>query len=417
MGTTMTLTRQQYVEARKALFAEAEAYAKEGSVEKFQAKKAEIEKLDNSYEQAARARANARAMKEQLAELADRQVGGSVAEPIDGVVIDRIGGERAAARSRSGLWTPSASRGKALKAQNAVTLDSEGILAPTHYSQELSPGFNAVSGLVDRVRHFNRKGGESFLHSYVKGYGEGRETADGADYYETDTEFGLVALNKSKVTAYSEEDEGVLKLPDIDYDAEVTAGIRIALRRRLARQILIGSGETNVLTGIFNSTYDPSNPTRGAIDPATDIGVAGINEGTLDELIFSYGGEEDVEDGAVLILNKLDLKAFAQLRDGKGNRVHTIRARGNTGTIDGVEYIINSACKPISAASTQPGEYSMAYGHLSSYGLAIFSDIDVQRSNDYKFRSGQIAHRGSIYAGGNVVRWNGFLRVKKAEEA
>ena len=39
----------------------------------------------------------------------------------------------------------------------------------------------------------------------------------------------------------------------------------------------------------------------------------------------------------------------------------------------------------------------MAYGHLSNYGLAIFSNIDIQQSTDYKFRSGQVAHRGSVY--------------------
>lgn len=29
-----------------------------------------------------------------------------------------------------------------------------------------------------------------------------------------------------------------------------------------------------------------------------------IDDGTLDEIIYSYGGEEEVEDVAVLILNK-----------------------------------------------------------------------------------------------------------------
>src|SRR5690606_23882252 len=102
-----------------------------------------------------------------------------------------------------------------------------------------------------------------------KGYGEGQETADGADYHETDMEFGLVAINKSKITAYSEMDEGVLKLPDVDYDAEVANATRIHLRRRLARQILIGNGASNRLTGIFYSNYDEQNQTKGAIDPAT----------------------------------------------------------------------------------------------------------------------------------------------------
>lgn len=86
---------------------------------------------------------------------------------------------------------------------------------------------------------------------------------------------------------------------------------------------------------------------------------------------------------------------------------------GNTGTIDGVPYIINSACKAITAATTAADEYAMAYGPLSNYELPVFSDIDIQRSTHYKFKQGQIAHRGDVFAGGNVAAYNGFLRVKK----
>lgn len=45
----------------------------------------------------------------------------------------------------------------------------------------------------------------------------------------------------------------------------------------------------------------------------------------------------------------------------------------------------------------------MAYGPLSNYQLTIFSDMDVQRSTDFKFKQGMIAHRGSVFAGGNVI--------------
>ena len=56
----------------------------------------------------------------------------------------------------------------------------------------------------------------------------------------------------------------------------------------------------------------------------------------------------------------------------------------------------------------------MAYGNLKNYQLTIFSDIDVKRSTDYKFKEGMIANRGVVFAGGNVVSYNGFLRIKKS---
>lgn len=114
-----------------------------------------------------------------------------------------------------------------------------------------------------------------------------------------------------------------------------------------------------------------------------------------------------------MILNKKDLKSFATLRGDDGEKIYDVVPNGNTGTIDGVPFIINSACKAVSDATTSTGQYSMAYGPLSNYMLTIFSDLDVQRSTDFKFKQGMIAHRGSVFAGGNVVSKNGFLRVKK----
>jgi HK97 family phage major capsid protein len=250
-------------------------------------------------------------------------------------------------------------------------------------------------------------GGESFKQPYLAGYGIGDYTTEGADYAEAEAVYGYADINKAKITAYAEDTEEVQKLPAAAYDAEVMRGIRVAIRKKLAREILVGTGATNRLVGIFSTAAT-------AIDPATDIEIATIDNNTLDEIIFSYGGDEDVEDAAVLILNKKDLKAFSKLRTTDGKKFHNIVTNGNTGTIDGIPFIINSACKAISDPATAVGEYCMAYGPLSNYMLTIFSDMDVQRSTDYKFKQGMIAHKGVIFVGGNVVSKNGFLRIKKA---
>ena len=108
------------------------------------------------------------------------------------------------------------------------------------------------------------------------------------------------------------------------------------------------------------------------------------------------------------------MKAFAKLRDKQGRKVYTIINRGQPGTIDGVPFVINSACAAVSNSETAAGAYEMAYGYLQHYELAIFADIDVRRSDDYKFKNGQTAFRASMFAGGSVAAWNGFIRVKKA---
>lgn len=278
------------------------------------------------------------------------------------------------------------------------------VILPQHQATDINPTFNEVSSLIDRVNIKPLIGGESFKQAYIKGYGDGDYTAEGADYAGAEPVFGYADINKTKVTAYAEDTEELAKLPAADYDQEVMKGISIASRKKITREILVGDGATGHFVGIFSDKAT-------AIAPDTDKELSKIDETTLDEIVYSYGGDEDVEDVAVLILNKMDLKAFATLRNPDGKKVYDVKPNGNVGTIDGVPYIINSACKSIAKATA--GQYCMAYGPLSNYTMAIFSDLDVQRSTDYKFKQGMIAHKGSVFAGGNVTSYNGFLRIKK----
>lgn len=297
-------------------------------------------------------------------------------------------------------------RGKHLREGRAVTVASSNIVLPAHQARDIRPTFGEVSSLLDRVNIMPLPGGESFTQPYLIGYGTGDHTTEGNDYTTAEPSFGYAQISKSKVTAYAEDTEEVLKLPAAAYDALVMRGIRIATRKKITREILVGTGATNRLAGIFSAA-------ASAIDAATDLTVTEITEDTLDEILYGFGGDEEVEDAAVLILNKLDLKAFAMLRDANGRKIHEIRNTGNTGTINGIPFIINSACKAISKPTDIAGSFCMAYGPLSNYMLAIFSDLDVQRSTDYRFKQGMVAHRGSIFVGGNVASRNGFLRVKK----
>jgi HK97 family phage major capsid protein len=306
----------------------------------------------------------------------------------------------------SAAQTDAEKRGQALKERRAVTVAASSIVLPAHQATDIKPTFNEVSSLIDRVNIVPLKGGESFRQPYETGVGEGDYTAEGIAAATAEPTFGYADITKAKITAYAEDSEEVVKLPAADYDGKVVAGVRKALRKKGSRQILIGDGAANHLAGIFSTAAT-------AIDAATDLEVTEINETTLDEIIYAFGGDEDVEDVAVLVLNKKDLKAFATLRNADGDKIYEVVNRGNTGTIDGVPYVINSACRAISDAAVPAAAYAMAYGPLSNYTFTIFSDVEVARSTDYKFKEGMIAHRGVIIAGGNVTAKNGFLRVKK----
>lgn len=284
--------------------------------------------------------------------------------------------------------------------------DGATILVPQLASSTINPNFAVVSSLIDGVDILHLNGGESFKQPYVDEIVAGGYTAEGADAVEADTKYKYAEINKAKVTAYSEVTEELLKLPAAPYADNVFMDIRTSMRMMIGKQILIGAGGTNQIVGIFSDKAT-------AIDKSTDIELASITDTTLDEIVFSYGGSEEVEGGATLILNKMDLLTFAKVRvDGKP--FYKITSNGNAGTINGVPFIINSACEAVSVTGTTSGKYCMAYGNLKNYKLVEFSPTEVKRSTEFKFRQGMIAHRGVNMLGGNVVHKNGFIRVKKA---
>lgn len=297
-------------------------------------------------------------------------------------------------------------RGKDIKEGRTITVASDEVLLPNHVDTDLAPvPFAEVSTLVDKVKVVNLKGGESYTKAFVKNHGVAGLTDEGAAYTETEPTYGYCTVQKVKVTAYTEVTEELEKLPAIDYQGEVLKNINVSLRKKLSQQILKGAGTSNTFTGIFSDS-------AVALADSTPLEITTIDADTLDDIVYAYGGDEEVEGGQVLILNKNDLRAFARLRTAEGRKVHTIDYKAQT--IDGIPYVINSNCSAIADSSTEAGTYCMAYGSLKNYEVPIFSGVEIGKSTDYKFKDGIICYKASVFTGGNVVGYNGFLRIKKA---
>lgn len=302
-------------------------------------------------------------------------------------------------------------RGKDLKQKRAITVGNSQIAVSKHTAKGVKNTFNEVSTLVDLVTITPLDGGESYERGYVVSNGEGGETDEDGNYKNVETKFNYAEIKKQKVTAYQEEPEEIQRLADEDYHDKIINGTTIAVKKRMSKDILIGPGTKGRLQGIF------TNPEDFAIDKNTDIEITEIDNKTLNKIVFAYGGEEDVASDACLILNKNDLQGFSNVKTTDGKDYYDIEINGNTGKINKIPFVLNSAAKSLLNPNTAEGEYCMAYGSLSNYEIALFSDLEVKQSTDYKFKEGQIAHRGSVFAGGNVVAYNGFVRVKKGAVA
>lgn len=302
--------------------------------------------------------------------------------------------------------------GKNLKEGRSITVSGSTIVLPQHTSDTINPSFLQSSNLIDLVKQVPIPGGETYSQPYEISTDDAAYTAEGAEAATAEVKFGKATITKAKVTAYSEMTEEVEKLAEAPYAEAVLSAVETSLRKKMAKEILVGTGADNTLTGIFSEKAT-------AIDKTTDLEIAKIDNTTLDTIIYSYGGDESVEGMNLLVLNKKDLAAFARLRNTDGSKFHTIIMSGNggSGTIDGTPFVINSACGSIADSKTAAATYCMAYGNPMNYQLTIFSDPEIKKSTDYKFKEGMVCHRGVVFAGGNVVSANGFIRVKKAAQA
>lgn len=300
-------------------------------------------------------------------------------------------------------------RAKALKEGRAVTVASDNILLPKHQSNDLATvPFRQVSTFYDLTKVRNLQGGESYEAPFTKSYGTGGLTEEGIAYTEAKPEFETAKINKVKVTAYAEFSEELERLPNANYEAEIRKGIEIALKKKIAQQQIGGTGESNTFIGITSTNDDNT-----AVLASDDMELSKIDQDTLNKIIFAYGGDEEVEQKGVLVLNKADLLAFSLVKNNIGDHAYKIDLANQT--INTVPYIINSNLTPLDTASK--GQYSMIYGIPQYYETAIFSPVEIKKSYDYKFKDGMIAYRASVFAGGNTTAYRGFMRVKKSDPA
>lgn len=399
---------KELLEKRAALLVE--AAKQETTAARFEEIRAEVARLDFAIENAKKQQTE---QQEEDARAARTPNGGAPA-PAKTVVFDQ---NKTEAEARAAADEEAVEkRASDLKSGNKTTIERRAAVSSTQTalgvvaSGDIAPAFEQV-GTLDRLVnevHLEGTGAESYKKPFAKTIGEGGITAEGANYTDADPTFDYATVNKIKITAYAEVNEEVEKLPAARYVAEVEAAVVGALRKKIISQIIDGSG-SDQLVGINNSP-------EKIIAKDQRKTIATIDENTLDEIIFDYGGDETVEGDAMLVLNKLTLKEFAKVKGSDKKRAYDIVVRGNTGTINGIPFVCTSKL-PAFGKVTQGKPY-MLYGNLKGYELAYFTDIEVAKSTDFKFKQGVISFKASVFVGGSPAMWNGFLSVEKeASEA
>ena len=179
-------------------------------------------------------------------------------------------------------------RGKELKEGRSITVASSNVVVPSYFADNINGTFLQVSNLLDAVDVIPLNGGESYRQPFEIATADGGYKAEGAEYQTAETTFGYSDITKAKLTAYNEITEEVEKLPAAPYADVVLGGVSRSLRKKLAKEIMVGAGTTNTLVGIFNAS-------SSVIPTASDLEITEIDNTTLDTIIYGYGGDEAVK--------------------------------------------------------------------------------------------------------------------------
>ena len=292
----------------------------------------------------------------------------------------------------------------------ALTVASGNIAMPTSTENEVQASLVSGNGILNLVEVVDCHGmGGNLIPYEIPGMeaGTNKEGESTTSDFQTD----YAEITPVTVDVYTEVSRETKKLSPVKYMQAVQAAAVKALRKKIS-------------TMIVNSDNTESPKFYGINKAKAVVAVENINAidaTTLRKIILAYGGDEDVEGAAVLILTKEDLQAFGAVRGTNEKKaVYEIIpdvANPNTGIIkDGglsCRYSLNSSLTPLADAAA--GADVMYYGKPLAYEVDIFSDYEITVSEDAALKTRMIAVLGEVMVGGNVKVYNGFIKVQKAQ--
>lgn len=306
----------------------------------------------------------------------------------------------------------------------STLIASGGIAKPTKVDGVQHP-FNTKISILDQVKVVDMKGAGAYKKSFLRTHSAATTKVDGTAQDGSDPAFGTVTISPSPIAVTSYVSTELENVTPINYFNEVKLSAGTALRVKLAQDIV-----AKIKTSVDDVADTPGamyrTLTASTVNGMLTSGqsVAGkIDDKTLRTIALNYGGDANVYGNAVLYLNKSDLIAFGDVRGTNEKKaVYEITpdaSNPNIGIIkDGglsVPYCIvptltalNGTAQP---ANNKTDAQTMIYGSPLNYELALFGDMQIKVSEDYKFAEGLLTILGKATVGGSVVVPDGFIII------
>ena len=314
---------------------------------------------------------------------------------------------------RKALFVPGA-------VEKSVTLATGTLAQPTGAGTNIrDPLGNGVGAIIDQVYVQDLTGMASYLEPYVISEfdASGADVATAAGTARTassDPTFGVAKISPYELTTTSYVDRNISRLTPANYYAKTFAMAMRALRRDTVKMIFNGDGQStnNDMFGIKTA----KNVAGSTI--FSTLNVTAVDADLLTNLMFAYGGDEELGGNCRLYLNKADLLALGKLRGTNEKRrlfdIVPDAGNPNTGTIrEGgtiVPYSIASNLTALSSSSAGSSAIqTMVYGDPMNYELGLFGDYSIRIDESVKAVERMNAILGDVFVGGNLIMKDGFV--------
>lgn len=291
----------------------------------------------------------------------------------------------------------------------AMTIASGKIATPTSTENEVQSSLVSGNGIMNLVDVQDCIGmGGNLIPYEIPGMTAGVDSEGNST--EGDFQTDYATITPVTVDVYTEVSRETKKLTPVRYMEAVQNAAIKALKKKI-NALIVNSDNTE------NPKFIGINKAKAC---KTTKEISAIGPTTLREIVLAYGGDDDVEGAAVLMLTKADLQAFGAVRGANEKKaVYEISPdteNPNCGVIkDGgtsCRYSLNSSLKSLESAAA--GDDVMYYGKPLAYEVDIFSDYTITVSEDAALKKRMIAVLGEVMVGGNVKVYDGFIKVKKA---
>ena len=267
---------------------------------------------------------------------------------------------------------------------------------PTSFSDAVIDQARLVGPMLDPsvVTVLNTAAGEDLVLPSLASWSTAGLEAEAATIDESDPGFGKTTLKAFKYAFLVQVSQEFLTDSNIDVIGFLGQQAGNAIGYAVNDKLTLGTGTVEP-RGIADVA---AAGITGGTAIASTLGTGGFTADNLIDLVYSLDGAARRLPGFGIMASGSSIGAMRKLKTSSGDYVYipTIQP-GQSDQLLGYPLIENPAM-----ASVASGAKSVLAGHFPSYFVRTVGGIDVARSDDFAFNTGQVTLRFQIRVDGNL---------------